>query len=93
MSHQDRIVRLIASVMENNKTITPSKLMVDELGFDSIQLMELIGAIEDEFDLLITLDRVSEIKTVQDLFDAVELELMFKSSGPAPAEALNVAGR
>jgi acyl carrier protein len=93
MNHQDRIVRLIARVMEHSKTITPSKLMVDELGFDSIQLMELIAAVEDEFDLLITLDSVSGIKTVQDLFDAVERELVHTLRSAAPAEALDGAGR
>ncbi|HEX5372659.1 MAG TPA: phosphopantetheine-binding protein [Aquabacterium sp.] len=81
MSIQHRIIQLIGSVMTVKKTVAPSKLLVEDLGFDSIMMVELMGAVEDEFDVIITVDEASRIKTVQHLLDAVDERL------PAPRQA------
>lgn len=75
MSRSTRIVQLVASVMEVKKTIAPGKLLVEDLGFDSIKMVELMACVEDEFDVIITVDEASRIKTVQHLLDAVQARL------------------
>ncbi len=46
--------------------------IVQDLGLDSLAVMNLILAIEDTFDISIPLNRVAEIVTVDDLVQAVE---------------------
>lgn len=46
--------------------------IVQDLGLDSLAVMNLMLAIEDSFDISIPLNRVAEIVTVDDLVHAVE---------------------
>ena len=43
-----------------------------DLEFDSLTVMDFVAAIEDEFDILITMNMQAEIETVGQLVDAVE---------------------
>ena len=48
-------------------TITADTTFVDELGADSVDLVELVMAMEEEFDIgEVEEDEVSELKTVGD---------------------------
>ena len=51
-------------ISEDN--ITPDTLLVDDLGIDSLDLVELIMAIEQEFDIEIPDTNAENIKTVAD---------------------------
>lgn len=68
----NEILALIQDISKTTKTIAPGKLLVDDLGFDSLKMVDLILAVEDKFDLPIPIAQVQNIKTVQDLLDAVE---------------------
>lgn len=46
--------------------------IVQDLGLDSLAVMNLMLAIEDTFDISIPLNRVAEIVTVDDLVSTVE---------------------
>jgi acyl carrier protein len=46
--------------------------IVEDLGMDSLGVMNFVMAIEDYYDLSIPLDRVAQIQTVGDLIRAVE---------------------
>jgi acyl carrier protein len=46
--------------------------IVEDLGMDSLGVMNFVMAIEDFYDLSIPLDRVAQIQTVADLIRAVE---------------------
>ena len=52
--------------------ITPETNIIDDLGADSLDVVELLAALEDEFDLLITDDRVRELYTVKEVADFIE---------------------
>jgi acyl carrier protein len=43
-----------------------------DLEWDSLTVMDFVAAIEDEFDILITMNMQAEIDTVGQLVDAVE---------------------
>lgn len=62
---------LIRTLTGERKVITPNKLLVEDLGVDSLMMFELTVAIEDEFDVLIPVSSVASIRTVQDLYNAV----------------------
>ncbi|WP_028312184.1 acyl carrier protein [Derxia gummosa] len=75
MEYQTRVIQLVTEALQTAKTVTPSKLLVEELGFDSIGLLELMASVEDEFDMIVTLDEARAIRSVQQLIDAVRRHL------------------
>jgi acyl carrier protein len=52
--------------------IKPESDFVKELGADSLDVVELVMAIEDEFDMEIEDQVASQITTVQDALDYIE---------------------
>jgi acyl carrier protein len=52
--------------------IKPESDFVKELGADSLDVVELVMAIEDEFDIEIEDQIVSQITTVQDALNYIE---------------------
>ncbi len=58
---------LIASTPGVDRKVLSNSRLVDDLSFDSIMMVELMSAIEDEFDLVITLDEATRIETVADV--------------------------
>ncbi len=53
-------------------TIEMESNIQDDLGADSLDVVELITTIEDEFDIAISDDTVETIKTVGDIVNYVE---------------------
>ena len=69
---QEKIVKIICEqldVPEADVTITAS--FVDDLGADSLDQVELIMAMEEEFDISIPDDDAEKIATVKDAIDYV----------------------
>ena len=54
-----------------NRTITPATNMVTDLQLDSFQVMEFMLEVEDQFDVAIDLESLSNIHTINDLADVV----------------------
>ena len=52
--------------------VKPEAKFVDDLGADSLDLTELIMAMEEEFDIEIADDDVQKIQKVQDAIDYIE---------------------
>ncbi|MDD4902348.1 MAG: acyl carrier protein [Patescibacteria group bacterium] len=52
--------------------VTPQASIVDDLGADSLDQVELIMAIEDELQIEIPDEDAEKIQTVKDIFDFVE---------------------
>lgn len=52
--------------------VTPTANIQDDLGADSLDVVDLITTIEDEFDVSIPDEAVEEIKTVGDIVAYVE---------------------
>ena len=69
----EQIKRITAeqlNVSENE--ITPETAFVDDLGADSLDLVDLMMALEEEFDIEVTEDEVESLKTVGDAVDFVK---------------------
>ena len=52
--------------------ITPDTDLVDDLGLDSLDMVELIMEFEDEFEIEIMDMEAEEIKTVQDVINCIK---------------------
>ena len=52
--------------------VTPSASFVDDLGTDSLDTVELVMALEENFDIEIPDDAAEKIRTVQDAIDYIE---------------------
>jgi acyl carrier protein len=73
---RDRIVEIIANQLGIDQgDVTPEASVVDDLGADSLDVVELIMALEEEFNLEIPDEEAEKIKNVQDIFVYMESAL------------------
>ncbi len=68
---RDEISEIFEQVLGHPVTINDDTDIVEDLGLDSLGVMNFVMAIEDFYDLSIPLDRVAQIQTVADLIRAV----------------------
>ena len=54
------------------KDIRPETNIIDDLGADSLDVVELITAMEDEFNIIITDERIRELFTVGEVVEFLE---------------------
>ncbi len=67
MSIQDKIVKIIAEKFDVDPVeIVPEASLIDDLGADSLDLVELVMTIEEEFDIEIPDDDTKNLVTVKD---------------------------
>jgi acyl carrier protein len=68
------------------RLLQPSTRFVDDLGADSLALVQLTLALEEQFDIDIDGDDIRRLRTVQDAIDYVErcLADQFRFRAPAP---------
>jgi acyl carrier protein len=66
------IAAIFEQVLDRPVQITDTTNIVEDLGMDSLGVMNFVMAIEDFYDISIPLDRIAQIETVGDLMHAVE---------------------
>ena len=75
MTDRDETAAKIATLIEpfNKKgiAVTESTRFAQDLEWDSLTVMDFVASVEDEFDILISMNRAAEIETVGQLVDAV----------------------
>jgi acyl carrier protein len=72
MSVQEKIKGIIAEQLGvDEEDVKPEASFVNDLGADSLDLVELIMAMEEEFDIKIEDEEAEKIKTVQDVIDFI----------------------
>ena len=71
MTDQDEIFERVAEQIEpfNKKGVelTEATTFATDLEWDSLTVMDFVAAVEDEFDILITMNMQAEIETVGQL--------------------------
>lgn len=67
----DRVVRLVAERVPRRESVSGDAIIRD-LGLDSVAVMDLVMAVEDEFDMVFPLDRLGDVETVHDLARVVQ---------------------
>ena len=69
----DRLKELLcAQLGVDEDMVTPDANIIDDLGADSLDVVELISAVEDEFSIIISDDRVRGLATVRDVVEFLE---------------------
>jgi acyl carrier protein len=72
MSAEDKVIEIIVEQLSVDKgKVVPSASFVDDLGADSLDLVELIMAMEEAFGIEIPDEVAEKITTVQDAIDHV----------------------
>ena len=68
----DKVVEMIAPFNKKGVAITPETRFQQDLEWDSLTVLDFVASIEDEFDILITMNMQAEIETVGQLVDALQ---------------------
>ena len=68
---QAKILDLIEPFNKKGVAVTPATRFAQDLEWDSLTVMDFVASVEDEFDILISMNRAAEIETVDQLVDAV----------------------
>ncbi|SEN32376.1 acyl carrier protein [Sphingomonas gellani] len=75
MTDRSQIFDTVAAQIEpfNKKGVSLSEATTfqGDLEWDSLTVMDFVAAIEDEFDIIITMNMQAEIETIGQLVDAV----------------------
>lgn len=73
---QQRIFELIAEQLEKDLSeISPEMSFADDLGADSLDLVELIMTVEEEFNIEIPDEEAEKIKRVKDAINYVKSKI------------------
>jgi acyl carrier protein len=67
-----KVKELIDPFNKKGVELSEATRFAQDLEWDSLTVMDFVAAIEDEFDIIITMNMQAEIETVGQLIDAVE---------------------
>lgn len=67
-----KVVQLIEPFNKKDVELTDATTFAGDLEWDSLIVMDFVASVEDEFDILITMNMQAEIETVGQLVDSVE---------------------
>jgi acyl carrier protein len=67
-----KVVQLIEPFNKKDVELSDATSFAGDLEWDSLIVMDFVASVEDEFDILITMNMQAEIETVGQLVDSVE---------------------
>ena len=75
MSVQEKVRKIIADKLSVDlDEVVPEASFVDDLGADSLDLVELIMSMEEDFEIDISDEEAEKLLTVKDAFDYIEAQ-------------------
>jgi acyl carrier protein len=73
MSVEDKVKKIIAEKLSvDMEEVVPEASFVDDLGADSLDLVELIMSMEEEFDIDISDEDAEKLVTVKDAIEYIQ---------------------
>jgi acyl carrier protein len=73
---EERVKKIVVEQLGvNENEVTPSSSFVDDLGADSLDTVELVMALEEEFGCEIPDEQAEKISTVQQAIDYINSQL------------------
>ena len=73
MSVEEKVKEIVVDQLGvDDKQVTNSALFIDDLGADSLDTVELVMALEEEFDIEIPDEEAEKITKVQDAIDYIK---------------------
>ncbi|MBA3667411.1 MAG: acyl carrier protein [Sphingomonas sp.] len=67
-----RVKALIVPFNKKGIEVSDATRFAQDLEWDSLTVLDFVATVEDEFDILITMNQQAEIETVAQLVDAVD---------------------
>jgi acyl carrier protein len=67
-----KVAELIEPFNKKGVVLTDATTFAGDLEWDSLVVMDFVASVEDEFDILITMNMQAEIENVGQLVDAIE---------------------
>jgi acyl carrier protein len=67
-----KVAELIEPFNKKDLSLAEETSFAGDLEWDSLIVMDFVASVEDEFDIMITMNMQAEIETVGQLVDAVE---------------------
>ena len=67
----DAVHRLIEPFNKKGVLVTDDTRFAQDLEWDSLTVLDFVATVEDEFDVLITMNQQAEIESVGQLVDAI----------------------
>ena len=81
----DELVQRVLKVIATSKRIPPETVTIDsefqQLGIDSMDAVEILFALENEFDITIPDEEVRSVRNVRQMCEGVEKLVAAKSAG------------
>ena len=68
---KDSVFKLIEQFNKKGVDVTEETRFAQDLEWDSLTVLDFVAEVEDEFDILITMNQQAEIEKVGQLVDAV----------------------
>lgn len=73
MSVEQRVIEIVCEHLAVSKeTVTRNTAFIEDIGADSLDIVELVMELEEEFDIQIPDDQAEKIKTVGEAVDYIE---------------------
>jgi acyl carrier protein len=73
MNIEEKVSAIVAEKLGVDKAeVTPDAVFIDDLGADSLDLVELIMAMEEEFGFEIADDEAEKLRTVGDVINFIK---------------------
>ena len=66
-----RVKALIEPFNKKGAAVTDNTRFAQDLEWDSLTVLDFVANVEDEFDIIITMNQQAEIETIGQLVDAV----------------------
>jgi acyl carrier protein len=86
----DELIERVRKVIATSKRIPEDRVTIDssfeELGIDSMDAVEILFALENEFDISIPDEEVKTVRNVRQMVEGVEKLLAAKSAGTPTAQ-------
>lgn len=73
MSVENRVIEIVCEHLAVSKeTVNRNTSFIEDIGADSLDIVELVMELEEEFDIQIPDDQAEKIKTVGEAIDYIE---------------------
>lgn len=74
MSETEKIVReeLGKIIGKDTEQISKNDDLIEHVGLDSLIILEIFGMIEEKFNVILAPEKISEMKTIEDIVNIIE---------------------